>query len=198
MVWRWQMGRLPPPEETHKVSTSLVALRWQCLALVLASLGVMVCAQPVVVAMAASADGKFIARATEQPATLVLMDAQLNVLKLHTVVDRNGKTASRVAAVYDAPPRKSFVVALRDVPEVWEVSYDPTAEDIAVGMVHDFQYKEGAFIPGYLNPRRSYLPQPVAELDFSQDYSEFVGTVGATGKRVRVNLDVRRQITDLN
>jgi hypothetical protein len=78
------------------------------------------------------------------------------------------------------------------------VSYDPTAEDIAVGMVHDFQYKEGAFIPGYLNPRRSYLPQPVADFAFIQDYSEFVATVDATGKRVRVNLDVRRQIADLD
>jgi hypothetical protein len=148
--------------------------------------------------MVASADGRFIARATEQPGTLVLMDAQMKVLKVHTVKDKNGKIASRVAAVYDAPTRKSFVVALKDVPEVWEVSYDPTAEDIAVGMVHDFQYKEGAFIPGYLNPRRSYLPQPVAELVFTPDYSEFVATVGATGKRVRVNLDVRRQIADLD
>jgi hypothetical protein len=65
-------------------------------------------------------------------------------------------------------------------------------------MVHDFQYKEGAFIPGYLNPRRSYLQQPVAELVFTPDYSEFVAKVGATGKRVRVNLDVRRQIADLD
>lgn len=197
MVWRWLMGRLPPPEETYKVSKSLVALRWQCLALVFASLGVMVCAQPTAIT-AVSADGQFFAEATDQPATLVLMDARRNVLKVHSVKDKNGKTASRVAAVYDAPERKSFVVALKDVPEVWEVSYDPTAEDIPVGMVHDFQYKEGAFIPGYLNPRRSYLPQPVAELVFTPDYSEFVATVGATGKRVRVNLDVRRQIANLD
>jgi len=198
MVWRWQLWRPPLTEETYKVSESLVALRCQCLALVLTSIGVMVCAQPVAVTMAVSADGKFIARATEQPGTLVLMDAELNVLKVHTVMDKNGKNASRVAAVHDAAPRKSFVVALKDVPEVWEVSYDPTSEDIAVGMVHDFQYKEGAFIRGYLNPRRSYLPQPVAELVFTPDYSEFVATVGATGKRVRVNLDVRRQIADLD
>ncbi len=180
------------------MSRSVVVFRLQCLALVLASSCAMVCAQPVVVTMAVSVDGKFIVEAREQPSTLVLMDAKRNVLKAHTVLDKNGKTASRVAAVYDAPPRKSFVVALKDVPEVWEVSYDPTAEDIAVGMVHDFQYKEGAFIPGYLNPRRSYLQQPVAELVFTPDYSEFVAKVGATGKRVRVNLDVRRQIADLD
>jgi hypothetical protein len=38
----------------------------------------------------------------------------------------------------------------------------------------------------------------VAGLVFTQDYSEFVATVGATGKRVRINLDVRRQIADLD
>ncbi len=180
------------------MSESFVLLRLQCLAMVLASAAAMASAQPAAITLAASADGKFVVKATEQPSTLVLMDAQLNVLKVHTVMDKNGKTASRVAAVYDAPARKSFVVALRDVPEVWEVSYDTTSEDIPVGMVHDFQYKEGAFIPGYLNPRRSYLSQPVAGLVFTQDYSEFVATVGATGKRVRINLDVRRQIADLD
>ena len=191
------MGRLPA-QETLKVSKSVVVLRLQCLVLVLASVGAMVCAQPIARTMAASADGKFIVKATEQPFTLVLMDAQLNVLKVHTVMDKNGKTASRVAAVHDAPPRKSFVVALRDVPEVWEVSYDPTAEDIAVGMVHDFQYKEGAFIPGYLNPRRSYLPEPLSDFSFTPDYSELIGTTHQAGKRALVNLDVRRKIADLD
>jgi hypothetical protein len=190
-------GRLPN-EEVFIVSRSVVVLRLQCLALVLASLGAMVCAQPVVVSTAVSADGKFIVRTTEQPSTLILMDAKLNVLKVHTVMDKNGKTASRVAEVYDAPLRKSFVVALKDVPEVWEVSYDPTAEDIAVGMVHDFQYKEGAFIPGYLNPRRTFLSESLAGFSFTSDYSELVATTAQTGKRVLVNLDVRRKIADLD
>jgi hypothetical protein len=34
------------------------------------------------------------------------------------------------------------------VPEVWEISYDPNAEPVAEGLVHDFQYKEGHFKPG--------------------------------------------------
>jgi hypothetical protein len=65
--------------------------------------------------------------------------------------------SSRVSAVYDASPRKSFVAALKDVPEVWEISYDPNAETVAEGMVHDFQYKEGSFKPGFFYPRRSFL-----------------------------------------
>ena len=39
--------------------------------------------------------------------------------------DKDGKESSRVSAVYDAAPRQSFVAALKDVPEVWEISYDP-------------------------------------------------------------------------
>jgi hypothetical protein len=190
-------GRLPN-EEVFIVSRSVVVLRFQCLALVLASLGAMVFAQPIAVTRAVSGDGKFIVQTAEQPFNLILMDAKLNVLKVHTVMDKNGKTASRVAAVYDAPLRKSFVVALKDVPEVWEVSYDPTAEDIAVGMVHDFQYKEGAFIPGYLNPRRTFLTESLAGFSFTSDYSELVATTAQTGKRVLVNLDVRRKIADLD
>lgn len=148
--------------------------------------------------LAASADGRFLAKVIEQPHSLVVMDARLSVLKVLPLMDKNGKTASRVAAIHDAPTRKSFIVALRDVPEVWEVSYDPTAEDIAVGMVHDFQYKEGAFIPGYLNPRRTYLSEPLLGFSFSPNFSELIGTIGQTGKRVLVNLDVRRKIADLD
>ena len=156
------------------------------------------CTRPHPSPLAVSADGKFTMKAGEQPHTLVLLDAQSNVLKVLSVMDKNGKVPSRVSVVHDAPSRKSFVVALKDVPEVWEVSYDPTAEDIAVGMVHDFQYKEGAFIPGYLNPRRSYLPEALEDFSFSPDFSELIGTTRLAGKRVLVNLDVRRQIADLD
>jgi hypothetical protein len=148
--------------------------------------------------LAVSRDGKFTMEAGEQPHTLVLRDARANVLRVLSVMAKDGKVPSRVSVVHDAPARKSFIVALKDVPEVWEVSYDPTAEDIAVGMVHDFQYKEGAFIPGYLNPRRSFLPAALEDFSFTEDFSELIGTTRLTGRRVLVNLDVRRQIADLD
>jgi hypothetical protein len=77
------------------------------------------------------------------------------------VWNKERKESSRVSAVYDAAPRQSFVAALKDVPEVWEISYNPKADDIPVGMIHDFKYKEGSFIPGFLNPRRSFLSEPL-------------------------------------
>jgi mono/diheme cytochrome c family protein/DNA-binding beta-propeller fold protein YncE len=147
--------------------------------------------------VAVSGDGKYVAVANYLPHSIVLLDAELNVLKLHEVKDKNGKESSRVSAIYDASPRKSFVAALKDVPEVWEISYDPGAEDIPIGMVHDFKYKEGAFIPGFLNPRRTFLSEPLDDFFFTQDYSELMGASRDAGKGQVVNLDVRKKIADL-
>jgi DNA-binding beta-propeller fold protein YncE len=147
--------------------------------------------------VAVSGDGKVVAVANYLPHSIVLLDADLNVLKLHAVKDKDGKESSRVSAIYDASPRKSFVAALKDVPEVWEISYDRAAEDIPIGMIHDFKYKEGAFIPGYLNPRRTFLSEPLDDFFFTQDYSELMGASREAGKGQVVNLDVRKKIADL-
>ncbi|MBI2754660.1 MAG: hypothetical protein HYX46_14290 [Betaproteobacteria bacterium] len=147
--------------------------------------------------LALSGDGKYLAVANDLPTTLVLLDADLNPLRVHAVKDNTGKTGSRVAALQDAAPRKSFVAALKDVPEVWEISYDPGAEDIAVGMVHDFQYQEGAFARGYLNPRRTFLAEPLDEFFLSTDCSELMAPSREAGKLQIVNLDVRRKIAEL-
>ncbi|MGB9194110.1 MAG: cytochrome D1 domain-containing protein, partial [Azonexus sp.] len=88
---------------------------------------------------AVSGDGKWVAVANYLPHSLVILDADLNLKKILLVTDKDGKTTSRVSAVYDAAPRQSCVAALKDVKEVWEVSYNPTSPDVAVGMVHDFK-----------------------------------------------------------
>jgi DNA-binding beta-propeller fold protein YncE/cytochrome c553 len=147
--------------------------------------------------VAVSSDGKYVAVANYLPHSIVLLDADLNVLRLHAVKDKDGKESSRVSAIYDAAPRKSFVAALKDVPEVWEISYDPRVEDIPSGMIHDFKYKEGAFIPGFLNPRRTFLDEPLDDFFFTKDYSEVMGASREAGKGQVVNLDVRKKIADL-
>ncbi|MBN8476666.1 cytochrome D1 domain-containing protein [Sulfuritalea sp.] len=147
--------------------------------------------------VAVSGDGKYLAVANYLPHTLVLLDADLNLLKVHPVRGRDGKETSRVSAVYDAAPRQSFVAALKDVPEVWEVSYNPKAEDIPGGIIHDFQYKEGAFIPGFLNVRRTMLSEPLDDFFFTQDYSTLMGASRTAGQGQVVHLDVRKKIADL-
>jgi hypothetical protein len=71
--------------------------------------------------IALSSDGKHIAVANYLPNSLVLLNAEdLTLERIFDAVDLKGKS-SRVSAVYQARPRDSFVVALKDVPEIWEI-----------------------------------------------------------------------------
>jgi hypothetical protein len=136
---------------------------------------------------AVSSDGRHVIAANYLPHTLTILDDDLNLVK---VLD----APSRISAVYDAPPRRSFVAALKDAPEVWEISYDPNAEPIAQGLVHDFRLKEGKFTPGFLNPRRIALAEVLDDFFFTPDFAMLVGAQ-RDGKRGQVvHLDVRRAI----
>ena len=100
--------------------------------------------------------------------------------------------------MYDAGPRRSFVAALKDVQEVWEVSYDPKAPEIPAGVIHDFQYREGAFVPGFLNARRTVLDDYLDDFFFTPDYNDLMGASREGKQGQVVNLDVRRKIATLD
>ncbi|MER2553453.1 MAG: cytochrome D1 domain-containing protein [Thauera sp.] len=146
--------------------------------------------------VAASPDGTHVAVANYLPNTLVLLDGDLNLVKTIPATDRDGKKSSRVSAVYDATPRQSFIAALKDVGEVWEISYTKAVEDIPVSYIHDYTQREGTFIPGYLNPRRTILAEVLDDFFFTPDYSELMGASRAGVGQV-VNLDVRKKIANL-
>uniref|UniRef100_Q47AZ1 Cytochrome d1, heme region n=1 Tax=Dechloromonas aromatica (strain RCB) TaxID=159087 RepID=Q47AZ1_DECAR len=150
---------------------------------------------------AVSGDGKWVAVANYLPHSLVILDAELNMAKILPVADKDGKVSSRVSAVYDASPRQSFVAALKDVKEVWEISYNPKADAIPAGMIHDYKYQEGAFIPGFLNPQRTQLDDYLDDFFFTQGYDELMGASRNDSKSVVsgqvVNLDARKKIADL-
>ncbi len=145
---------------------------------------------------AVSSDGRYVMVGNYLPHSVVLLDENLELVKVIPAASRDGVT-SRVSAVYDAAPRKSFVVALKDVPELWEVSYDPKAPEIASGLVHDYRLREGAFVPGFLNPRRAPLDEALDDFFFTPDYTQVIGASREAGKGQVVNLDVRRKIADL-
>lgn len=148
---------------------------------------------------AVSGDGKWVMVANYLPHTLVVLDAHdLSLKKIIPVVNAKGDKTSRVSAVYDASPRKSFVAALKDVPEVWEISYDPDAEPVTEGLVHDFQYKEGDFKPGFLYPRRTLLKQYLDDFFFTQSYDEILGASREATKGQVIYLDGRKKIADLD
>ena len=148
--------------------------------------------------VAVSSDGRFVLAANYLPHTLALFDADLNLLRTYAAATLDGSRSSRVSAVYDAAPRKSFVVALKDIPELWEISYDPAAEPVYDGLVHDHRMGEALARPGYLGVRRTPLDEPLDDFFFDDAYRHAVGTTraaadGSTSAQV-VNLDVRRRI----
>ncbi len=153
--------------------------------------------------VAVSEDGKWVVAANYLPHTLALFDSDLNLQRSYDARTLDGKTSSRVSAVYDAAPRKSFVVALKDIPELWEISYDPQASPIYDGLVHDYKMSEALGKPGYLGVRRTPLEEPLDDFFFDQSYRNVLGATrpkdGGTGQATAqvVNLDARRKIADL-
>ena len=153
--------------------------------------------------VAVSGDGRWVMAANYFPHTLALFDADLNLVKTYAAATRDGKATSRVSAVYDAAPRKSFVVALKDIAELWEISYDPAAEPIYDGLVHDYKMGEAIARPGYQGVRRTLLDEPLDDFFFDQSYRHVLGATrprqGGDGQASAqvVNLDIRRKIADL-
>lgn len=152
--------------------------------------------------VAVSGDGKWVMAANYLPHSVVLFDADLNLQKTYAAATLDGKATSRVSAVYDATPRQSFVVALKDIPELWEISYNPQAEPIYDGLVHDYQMGEAIAKPGFHGVRRTPLDEPLDDFFFDQSYRHVLGATrpksadGAATAQV-VNLDARRKIADL-
>ncbi|MCB1979384.1 MAG: c-type cytochrome, partial [Burkholderiaceae bacterium] len=154
--------------------------------------------------VAVSGDGRWVMAANYLPRSAVLFDADLQLVKRFDATTLDGKSASRVSAVYDAAPRHSFVLALKDIPEVWEISYDPKAGPIYDGYVHDYKMGEGIAKPGYQNVRRTPLDEPLDDFFFDQGYKNVLGSTrakpgaaGGTPTAQVVNLDVRRKIAEL-
>ncbi|NDV14044.1 nitrite reductase [Crenobacter caeni] len=146
--------------------------------------------------VAVSSDGRWVLAGNTLPETLVLLDANgLRPVRTLPVCDARGNT-SRVSAVYDAAPRNSFVVALKDVPELWEISYDPKAGKIYPAFVHDYKMGEGFALDGYLNPRVTALDGVLDDFFFDPSY-RYVFGASRDGRAQVINLDIRRKLVDL-
>lgn len=148
-----------------------------------------------------SGDGKWVMAGNRLPHTLALFDADLGLARVYPAASADGARSSPVAAIHAAPARSSFIVALGEIPELWEISYDPRVEDIYDGMVHDFRMGEGVPRRGFLGIRRTTLPAPLADFVFDRAYAEAIGSTraGAGGEPAVevVNLDVRRRVATL-
>ncbi|RBP33533.1 mono/diheme cytochrome c family protein [Marinobacter pelagius] len=98
--------------------------------------------------IAVSADGNYVMAANYLPHTLVLFDAtNLGLMDVIPVENGTGDS-SRVSAVYAAPPRDSFIAALKDIPEAWEISVTDAKVNVR-RMQIDTLLDDFFFDPGY-------------------------------------------------
>jgi WD40 repeat protein len=148
--------------------------------------------------LAVSGDGKTVLVGNYLPHTLVLLDADsLELLKIIPVADSKGDT-SRVSAVYTAAPRNSFIAALKDIPEVWEIFYNDEHEPVYNGLVHDYRQGEGLADQESFPVRKILLDDYLDDFLFDQSYTHLMGAARNGKNGQVVNLDVRRKIADLD
>ena len=148
--------------------------------------------------LAVSSDGRYVMVGNNLPHSLVILHAaDLKLLKVIPVADQQGKT-SRVSAVYDAPPRKSFIVALKDITEVWEIPYTDSHEPIYPGLVHDYRMGEGRAVKGRFPVRRMQLDDYLDDFFFDPSYEHLIGAARNSKQGQVVNLVVGRKIADID
>ena len=119
--------------------------------------------------IAVSSDGRFIIAGNYLPHTLVVLSADdLSLIKIIPVKSKDGRS-SRVSAVYDAAPRNTFVAALKDLKQVWEISYE-TPPPMGFGKwMHDYREKAGE--NANLNRDEEQFPiRTIAVNDFLDDF----------------------------
>lgn len=150
--------------------------------------------------LAVSGDGRFVMVANYLPNSLVVLDSeQLTPVAIIPVESETGER-SRVSAVFSAPPRHSFIAALKDLTEVWEIPYSDKAAPIYRGMVHDFRVDSGetpAIDAAPFPVRRIKLDDYLDDFFFDSSYRHLIGAAreGASGQVVQ--LDVGRKIADI-
>ncbi|RMG38430.1 MAG: cytochrome C oxidase Cbb3 [Gammaproteobacteria bacterium] len=148
---------------------------------------------------AVSGDGRYVMVANYLPHSLVLLDARdLSPIRVIPVDDGRGHS-SRVSAVYDAPPRQAFIAALKDLPEVWEISYADDPLPVYNGPMHDYRLDEGvAKVTGRFPVRRIRLDGYLDDFFFDPSYRLLIGASREGGGGQVINLDLGRRIAKVD
>ncbi len=147
---------------------------------------------------AVSSDGRYVAVGNYLPHSLVILDARdLRPLRVLPAADADGH-GSRVSAVYDAAPRQSFIVALKDVKEAWEIPYGEDAEPVYPGLVHDYRLGEGLAETGPFPIRRIPLDDYLDDFFFDPPYRHLIGAARNGRNAQVIHLDARRRIATLD
>jgi Cytochrome D1 heme domain len=140
-----------------------------------------------------SADGRvlLIVQAGPPPA-LALRDATSGaLLACHAAATLDGRRTSRIGALHDNSARRSFIVALPEIAELWEISYDPNAEPIYDGLVHDWRLGEGLARAGTYGVRRTRLEAPIERFELD---AQGIHVIDSDDRSRVINLDIRRAV----
>ncbi len=145
---------------------------------------------------AISSDDKFLAVANYYPHNLVILSTDdLSLIKIIPAKTSKGES-SRVAAVYTAPPRDTFVAILKDVAEVWEISYEDPPPPGFGHWTHNYREDSGDAISELLPVRRILLASVLDDFFFDQDYV-LLG-VSRQGEGQVIDLDLGRAVARLD
>jgi DNA-binding beta-propeller fold protein YncE/cytochrome c553 len=148
--------------------------------------------------LAVSSDGRYVMVGNYLPHTLVVLNAgDLSLNRIIPATDPQGHS-SRVSAVYDARPRSSFIVALKDLPELWEIPYSDDAEPVYPGLVHDYRYHEAIPLNGPFPIRRILLDDYLDDFFFDDNYRNAIGAARNASNGQVVSLIAKRKIADID
>ncbi len=154
--------------------------------------------------IAISSDGKYAIVGNYLPHNVVILDTKtLLPIKVIPTTDSDGKS-SRVSAVYNAPPRYSFIIALKDVKEVWEIPYsDKGGVEVFKGWAHDYR-KDGG--EGKVENWKSEEQFPIRRIKtqdylddffFDPDYINLIGASRDSHTGQVINLDAMRKVASI-
>ncbi|THD73037.1 cytochrome C oxidase Cbb3 [Thalassobius vesicularis] len=139
--------------------------------------------------IAMSEDGRWLAVANYLPHTLTILSTEdLHVASVREIVAQDGQS-SRVSAVYQAPQRRSFILALKDAPEIWEIGTSDDAGPFADAKTGE---EKGVFAR-----RRIVVDEPLDDFFFTPDYGKLIGASRAGDRGVVVDLDAGKEIAEL-
>lgn len=154
--------------------------------------------------LAVSSDGKYAIVGNYLPHNVVILDTEtLKPIQIMDTADKNGKS-SRVSAVYNAPPRHSFIVALKDVKEVWEIPYsDKGGVEVHKGWAHDYRKDVGEGAVEDWKSEDKFPIRRITTADYLDDFffdPDYVNLIGASRDSQNgqvINLDAKKKIATI-
>jgi len=139
--------------------------------------------------LAVSSDGKYAIVGNYLPHNIVILDTKdLSPIQMIETKSSEG-ISSRVSAVYNAPPRHSFIVALKDVKEVWEIPYSDKDDG-------DNNVEDGEMATQF-PIRRIKTEDYLDDFFFDPDYINMIGTARNNHHGQVINLDSKKKVATI-